>query len=180
MKICRSGLSLVSILFFSLILTVEITSSTDQSNDNIKLQRRYPSDSHTSNNDNDNPNNNPQKPLTEAGNVHGGGKKMNCSGTPNNCHPSSSALIQNRTDARKPTPFSQPCQEYYSANTDHAVCRGDRSIMCHSGCTGAVVCTTSEGAFTCAGPFEGQAICNNCLPTNDNEENDGDHSSANQ
>ncbi|CAH7665831.1 expressed protein [Phakopsora pachyrhizi] len=120
MKICRSGLSLVSILFFSLILTVEITSSTDQSNDNIKLQRRYPSDSHTSNNDNDNPNNNPQKPLTEAGNVHGGGKKMNCSGTPNNCHPSSSALIQNRTDARKPTPFSQPCQEYYSANTDHA------------------------------------------------------------
>jgi len=93
---------------------------------------------------------------------------------------------------------SKNCTTYYSANTPHAVCNGDRSIMCHGGCTGGVVaqncqlnsssipttqtcsvafsqtsetaylCNTPQGAYTCLGPQQGSVYCNNCVSTPQN------------
>lgn len=88
------------------------------------------------------------------------------------------------------------CQQYYSANTDHAVCQGNQAIVCRLGCSGGVVaqncqmnltgpittetcnvaftktsataylCTTSQAAFTCAGPVAGSTSCSGCVPAN--------------
>ncbi|KAI7943820.1 hypothetical protein MJO28_011348 [Puccinia striiformis f. sp. tritici] len=95
----------------------------------------------------------------------------------------------------QPNGISKPCQTYYSANTPHAVCDGDRNIMCLAGCTGGVVahncqldsssqnttqtcsvafsqtsesaylCNTPEGAYTCTGPQSGGVVCHNCVST---------------
>ncbi|EFP94299.1 hypothetical protein PGT21_008246 [Puccinia graminis f. sp. tritici] len=101
----------------------------------------------------------------------------------------------NNTNNQQKNGISKPCQTYYSANTPHAVCNGDRSVMCLAGCTGGVVvqncqsnsssplttetctvafsqtseaaylCNTPQGAYTCQGPQSGGVVCHNCVST---------------
>ncbi|OAW00100.1 hypothetical protein, variant [Puccinia triticina 1-1 BBBD Race 1] len=112
-------------------------------------------------------------------------------------HHSPNKLLKTRApDNNEPkNGTSKPCQTYYSANTPHAVCNGDRSMMCLAGCTGGVVaqncqlnsssplttetcsvafsqtsetaylCNTPQGAYTCQGPQTGGVVCHNCVST---------------
>lgn len=113
-------------------------------------------------------------------------------------HPSDSHRLRTRSpDDNQPPPsgISKACSTYYSANTNHAVCNGDRSVMCIAGCTGGIVaqdcrsnatsspttqtcdvafsqtsdsaylCNTLRGAYTCFGPHSGEISCHQCIPT---------------
>ncbi|POW09265.1 hypothetical protein PSHT_09212 [Puccinia striiformis] len=112
-----------------------------------------------------------------------------------NNHPTPHSTINHLKARDQPNGISKPCQTYYSANTPHAVCDGDRNIMCLAGCTGGVVahncqldsssqnttqtcsvafsqtsesaylCNTPEGAYTCTGPQSGGVVCHNCVST---------------
>lgn len=109
--------------------------------------------------------------------------------------PSHSHLRTRAPDSDKKSGFTETCKTYYSANTPHAVCNGDRDIMCRDGCTGGVVaqncqlnsssplttqtcsvafsqtsqaaylCNTPQGAYTCQGPQTGGVVCGNCIST---------------